>query len=60
MYKHLDFDTLLALEPVEPILPLHMLVENGYTIHWTGQELVASHHAGRAGGRAGDDGGVLK
>ena len=29
LYKHPDFDTLLALEPVEPILPLHLLVENG-------------------------------
>ena len=105
LYRHPDFDTLLSLEPVEPILPLSLLVENGYAIHWTGHapaagscevlvevgvpchepegchgdvgrvrgepedseevvprglELVAQHHAGRAGGRAGDDGWVLK
>lgn len=37
LYKHPDFDKLLALEPVEPILPLRTLVENGYAISWTGQ-----------------------
>ena len=43
LYRHPDFDTLLALERVEPILPLHLLVEKGYAIHWTGQGCTIMH-----------------
>ena len=43
LYRHPDFDTLLSLEPVEPILPLSLLVENGYAIHWTGQGCTIMH-----------------
>ena len=43
LYRHPDFDTLLSLEPVEPILPLSLLVENGYAIHWAGQGCTIMH-----------------
>ena len=43
LYRHDGCSTLLSKEPVEVILPMRLLVENGYQVKWSSNECVIAH-----------------
>jgi hypothetical protein len=43
LYRHDGCSTLLSKEPIEVILPMRLLVENGYQVKWSSNECVIAH-----------------
>ena len=43
LYRHDGTTALLTLEPVEPIIPLRMLIEGGFSIAWGARGCVIEH-----------------
>ena len=43
LYKKPHCSTLLSLDPVEPIIPLNLLVQHGFKIQWSRQGCVIQH-----------------
>ena len=43
LYKKKGCSTLLSKEPIEPILPVRMLINHGYKVSWTASSCVISH-----------------
>ena len=43
LYRKPGCSTLLAKEPIEPIVPMRQLVEAGYKVNWTAKDLTINH-----------------
>ena len=43
LYRHDGCSTLLSKEPIEVILPMRLLVENGYQVKWSSNECMIAH-----------------
>ena len=45
LYKHAGTSAILTLEPVEPIIPLRMLVDAGFVVRWNAKGCMLEHPA---------------
>ena len=48
LYKHAGTSAILTLEPVEPIMPLRMLVDAGFVVRWNAKGCIIEHPGHKA------------